>query len=174
MQCRGIGSHLEERGKTYIFSPVVAGTWGIFLKYGGDGPSKLVFVQQHQDSCLDVRDNLGLSSWLGRGIGMPLEVRWENLCPIPVATGILGFLLIFKRSQASSLFEALNSTCLSSCQSDVRPHVLIRQGPRAFSRVSTGDSDILSPCEMKDENAFKSLQGNSTFYQVRASCCPFY
>ena len=45
----------------------------------------------------------------------------------------------------------MNSTCLLSFQSYVRPHVVIRQGPRMFSRVSTGDSDIHSSCEMGGE-----------------------
>ena len=35
-------------------------------------------------------------------------------------------------SQASSPFEGLNSTCVSSCQRDVRPPVQMRWGPRAF------------------------------------------
>ena len=56
---------------------------------------------------------------------------------------ILGFLSVFNKSQASSPFEALNSACLSRCQRDVRPPVQMRRGPSAFSRVSTGDSDIL-------------------------------
>ena len=34
-------------------------------------------------------------------------------------------------------------------------------GPRAFSRVSTGDSDIPSSCTMKDEPAFKGNAGKS-------------
>ena len=67
--------------------------------------------------------------------------RWETQCPFSFGTGILGFLSIFK-SQASSPFEALNSVCLLSCQRDVRPSVQMRWGPRAFSRISTGDSDI--------------------------------
>ena len=73
---------------------------------------------------------------------MLLEVRWETKCPFLDATVILGFLSIFKKSQASSPFEALKSTCLSRYQMDVRPPVQMRRGPRAFSRVSTGDSDI--------------------------------
>ena len=81
---------------------------------------------------------------LGRGIGTPLEVRWKTQGPFPVAAGILGFLSIFKRSKASSPFEALNSACLSSCQRDVRPPVEMRQLTRAFSRVSTGYADIPS------------------------------
>ena len=40
-QCRGIGPHLLERGKSYGFSRVVAGTWRIFSSYSGDVHSKL-------------------------------------------------------------------------------------------------------------------------------------
>ena len=40
--------------------------------------------------------------------------------------------------------------------------------------VSTGDSDIPSSCNMKDEPAFKSLQGNPALFQVKASWCPFH
>ena len=47
---------------------------------------------------------------------------------------------------------------------DVRPTVEIRRGTRAFSRVSTGDSDIPSSCEMENEPAFKPLQGNPPFF----------
>ena len=68
-----------------------------------------------------------------------LEVSRATQCPFLVATVILGFLSIFRKSQASSTFEALNSACLSRCQRDVRPPVQMRQGFRAFSRVSTGD-----------------------------------
>ena len=60
-------------------------------------------------------------------------------------------------------FEALNSMFLSRCQRDVRPPVQMRWGPRAFSRVSTGDSDIPSYCDMKDEPAFKPMEGNPAF-----------
>ena len=104
---------------------------------------------------------------------MLLEVRWETKCPFLDATVILGFLSIFKKSQASSPFEALNSTCLSRCQMDVRPPVQTRRAPRAFSRVSTGDSDIPSSCEMKDEPAFNSLKGNPAFFPVSAYRGPF-
>ena len=91
-----------------------------------------------------------------------------------VATVILGFLSIFNKSQALSPFEDLNSACLLRCQRAVRPPVQMRRGPRAFSRVSTGDSDIPSSFEMKYEPAFKPLQGNPAFFQVRASRCPFH
>ena len=55
--------------------------------------------------------------------------------------------------QALSKFEAVNSTWLSSCQSHVRPIFERKWRPRAFSTVSTGDSDILSSCDMNDEHA---------------------
>ena len=90
-----------------------------------------------------------------------------------VATVILGFLSIFKKSQALSPVEALNLACLLRCQRDVMPPVQVMWKPRACSRVSTGDSDISSSCEMKDEPAFKPLQGNPAFFRVRASWCTF-
>ena len=64
----------------------------IFSSYGGNGPSKLVFVQQCQDSSLLTMDTSGISLRLGRAIGTLLEVRRETQCPFPVATGIFGFL----------------------------------------------------------------------------------
>ena len=63
---------------------------------------------------------------------------------------ILGFLSIFKKCKASSPFEALNSVCLSRCQSDVITPVE-KAETTAFSRVSTGDPDIASSCDMKHE-----------------------
>ena len=50
----------------------------------------------------------------------------------------------------------------------------MRRAPRAFSRVSAGDSYIASFCAMKDEPAFKPLQGIPTFFRVRASRYPLY
>ena len=92
MQCRGIGPHLATRGKSHFFSGVAVRTWCIFSRYGGDGPSNLVFVQRRQDPCLVTRDTSEISSRLGRAIGTLLEVRQETQGPFPVATGILGFL----------------------------------------------------------------------------------
>ena len=76
---------------------------------------------------------------------------------------ILGFLFIFKKSQASSPYETLNSVCLSRGQMDVMPVVQMRRTPTAFSRVSAGDSDMPSSCEKKDEPEFEPLQGNRVF-----------
>ena len=101
-------------------------------------------------------------------------MKQETQGPFPVANGILGFLSIFKMTQALSPFEALKSRCLSRCQRDVRPPVEMRQGTRAFSRVSTGDSDIPSSCEMKDVPAFRRLPENLAFFRVRESQCPFH
>ena len=66
-------------------------------------------------------------------------------------TVILGLLSIFKKSQASSPYEALNSVCLSRVERDVRPPVQIRWKPMAFSMLCTGDLDMPSSCEIKDE-----------------------
>ena len=101
---------------------------------------------------------------LGRKIQTLLEVSQEAKCPLLVGTVILVFLSIFRKSQASSPFEALNSVKLSKSQMDVRPSVLKRLRSMALSRVSTGDSDIPSSCEMKDEPTFKALQGKPAFF----------
>ena len=74
---------------------------------------------------------------------MPLDLRWETQGPFPVATGILEFLSIFKRSQASSPVEACHSAFLLRYQSGVNFPMEMRRGTRALSKFSTGDSDIV-------------------------------
>ena len=111
---------------------------------------------------------------LCRKIQTLLEVSWEAKRPLLVGTVILVLLSIFTKSQASSPFEALNSAHLSKSQMDVRPSVQNRLRTMAFSRVSTGDSDIPSSCEMKDEPAFKALQRRPGCFGVRASRGPLY
>ena len=93
-------------------SPVAAGTWGIFAIYSGDGHSKLHLVQRSQDTCIVMRAKSGFQTRLGRIIQTLLDVRWETKGPFLVSTEILGFLSIFKKSEASSAFETLNSTSL--------------------------------------------------------------
>ena len=92
-------------------------------------------------------------------------MRQETKPHFLVGTVILGFISIFKKSQASAPFEALNSVCLSRYQSDVIPPVQMRRRPMAFSRVSTGDSEIPSSCDRKHGPEFKPLQGNPAFFE---------
>ena len=120
-----------------------------------------------------MRNTSGFSSRLGRAIATSLDASRDTQGPFLVATGILGFLSIFKRSQAASPVEAWNFAYLSICQRDVRRPVKMRRGTWAFSVVCTVDSHIPSSWEMQDEPAFKSLQGNLALLQVRASRCPF-
>ena len=94
---------------------------------------------------------------LGRTIRMLLELRQETEVHFLLITLILGFLSIFKKSQASSPYVALNSVYLSRGQRDVRPPVQMRRIPMAFSSVSIGDSAMPSSCEMKEEPEFKRL-----------------
>ena len=56
----------------------------------------------------------------------------------------------------------------------MRLPVQMKLGPRAFPMDCTEDSDIPISCEMKDEPAFKPLQGNPTFFQVRESLYPLH
>ena len=111
---------------------------------------------------------------LGRKIQTLLEVSREAKRPLLFGRVIFVSLSIFPKSQASSPFEALNSAHLSKSQMDVRPSVQKWLRTVAFSRVSTGDSDILSSCELKDEPAFKALQGKPAFFSVRASRGPIH
>ena len=50
----------------------------------------------------------------------------------------------------------------------------MKLGPSAFSRDSTENSDIPISCEMKEEPAFNSLQGNPNFFRVRESRYPLH
>ena len=109
---QGIEAHLPAMGMSHGFTPVAAITWGIFWSYGGDEPSKFVFVQLWQNSCLVTRDARGIYKRLGRAIQTLLVVRQETKFLFLVSTVILVFLSIFNTSQALSSFEALNSACL--------------------------------------------------------------
>ena len=119
-------------------------------------------------------DTSGIYSRLGNIIRTLLEVRQETKAHFLVGRVILGFLSIFKKSQASSPFEALNSMCLSRYQSDVIPPIQMRRRTMAFSRVYTGDSDIPSSCEMKHKPEFKPLEGSPAFFCVSLSQDPFH
>ena len=93
---------------------------------------------------------------------MLLAVRQGPEVHFLVGTVIMGFLSIFKTSQASSPYEAMNSVasrgskgCEAPCRDEADTY--------AFPRVSTGNSDMPSSCEMKQEPKFKPLQGNPAF-----------
>ena len=92
------------------------------------------------------------------------EMWREAKHPLLIGTVIWVLLSIFKRGQASSRFKGLNSVHLTNCQRDVRRPVQKNWRTMAFSRVSTEDSDNASSCEMKDEPAFKTLQGNPALF----------
>ena len=47
-------------------------------------------------------------------------------------------------------------------------------GSRTFSRDCTEDLDITLSSEIKDEPAFKQLQGNPTFFRIKASRYPLH
>ena len=76
-------------------------------------------------------------------------MRREAKRPLLVGRVILVFVSIFTKGQASSHFEAMNSTHLSMCQKDVRPSVQKSWRTMAFSGASTGDSGIPSSCDIK-------------------------
>ena len=84
---------------------------------------------------------------------MLLEVKWESRSLFLFDTVILGLLNILKNCHASSKFEAVNSSWLFIFQRHVRTIFEIKWRPSSFSRFSTGDSDILSSCDMNDEHA---------------------
>ena len=123
-----------------------------------------MFFQRPQDCSLVKIDTSGVETRLGRTIRTLLEVRQETEVHFLFGTVILGLLSIFKKSQASSPYEAFNSVCLSSGHSEERPPVQMTRTPSAFSMVSTRDSDMSSSCEMKDELEFTALQGNRAFF----------
>ena len=85
-QCWEFAPHLTVTGKSNGFSRVVVGTSVIFLSYNVDGPSRLLFVKQHQDSCVVVRDTSRFSLRGGRAIVKHANVRRETQGPFPVAT----------------------------------------------------------------------------------------
>ena len=147
-------SSREEGKVSWVFSSC-GRNQGIFSSYGGDVHLKLEFVQWSQDTCLGMRDNSGMWTRRGRTIRTLLGIKWEFRSLFLFDTVILGYLTILKKWQASSTFEAVNSAWLSSCQRHVRHLFEMKWRPRAFCRVSTGDSDILSSCDMNDEHSWR-------------------
>ena len=90
-------------------------------------------------------DQASLSSF-HRDIGIPINIQEES---------------------GLGTFSSIELPRPIEVSKDVRPPFQMRLGPRDFSRDCTEDSVIPLSCEMKDEPAFKPLQGNLTFFQVR-------
>ena len=107
---------LELQWEPGVYSPIMV---GVAIK-------NFYLFQRCQDSCLVTMDTSGIKTRLGRTIRTCIKVRRETEGNFLVGTVIFGFLSIFKKSQASSPFEALSSGRLSMCQRDVRP--LSRRG----------------------------------------------
>ena len=76
----------------------------------------------------------------------------------------IGIPICFQKESGIVTFEALNPVCLSRYQSYVIPPIQMRWRTMAFSKVSTGDSDIPSSCELKHDSEFKPLQGSPAFF----------
>ena len=70
--------------------------------------------------------------------------------------------------------EALNSACLLGCQKEESPPAQMSLGLRAFSWCLQGIQTSLHLVEMKDDPAFKPVQGNPAFFQVSVSWCLFH
>ena len=104
--------------------------------------------------------------------GYILQLQWGSTVKARVCSATLGLLSRYE-GYLRNLLKAWHGHT-DAFRRGVRPPVQMRLGPRAFSWVSTGDSDIPSSGEMKGEPAFKPLQGNLAFFRVRASWCPFH
>ena len=82
----------------------------------------------------------------GRTTRTLLELKQETEFHFLVGIVILAFLSIVEKRLVSSPYETLNFVWLSRGQRDVRPILQTTQTPTAFSRVSTGDSNMPSSC----------------------------
>ena len=101
---------------------------------------------------------------------------WEagDQVSLPIWNSNFGIPINFQEEKRIVTFRSIELRVPLEVSRDVRPPVQMRQGPRNFSRVSTGYSYIPSCCEMKHEPAFKPLHGNPTFFQVSASWYPLH
>ena len=95
-----LGNWASSRGEGEVswFFSSCGGYVGIFSCYGGNGLSKLVLLQGHQDYCLVMMYTSGICLRLGRAIGMLFYVRQETQGHFAVAIMVLEFLSIFKES----------------------------------------------------------------------------
>ena len=86
----------------------------------------------------------------------------------------IGIPINFQQESGLGTFLSIELRVPLEVSRDVRPPVQMIRIPTAFPRVSIGDSDMPSSCEMKDEPAFKSLPGNPTFFRVREPRYPLH
>ena len=86
----------------------------------------------------------------------------------------IGIPINFEKESGLLTFSSIDIHEPLKVSRDVRPPVQMRRVIRVFSRVSTEDSDIPSCFEMKEEPAFKPLQGNPTLFLVRESWYPLH
>ena len=86
----------------------------------------------------------------------------------------IGIPINFQEESTLIIFWSLELHEPLEVSKDVRPPVLMKRGTRVSSRISTQNSDIPSSCQMKDEPAFKPLQGNPTLFLVRECRYPLH
>ena len=139
MQCRGIGPHLAASLKSHDFFWSCGGNLGYILELLRDDPSKPLFVQRRQDSCLLRRDTSGISLRLCRALPTLLEVRRETQGIFLVATVILGFLSIFKKVRHPHLLKHelrvpldVSKGCEASCPDEAGTEGFELGLPRGF------------------------------------------
>ena len=138
-----------------------------------DSSEPLVVCQGCEASFLVARDTLGYILSRGRGIKMPLELRWEIQSPVSFATGILGFVSIFKGNPSSSHVEAWKTSLFSSWKWGVSPHVNLRRGSWAFSRTTTGSQTSHSVVSGNSEFHSSHFHGTSPSVELRETMMSF-
>ena len=90
-------------------------------------------------------------------------ISWHSYIGIPIN---------FHEESGIVTFWSTELSTPPKSQIEVRPSVQKTLRTMAFSRFSTGESDIPSSCEMKDEPASKALQWKTALFWVRASRGP--
>ena len=75
------------KGEVSWFFSSCSGTWDIFSRDGGDGPSKVVCVQQHQDYSLPARHRFEFSWKHGSAIGSLVKGSWRPKVPFYLPQG---------------------------------------------------------------------------------------
>ena len=152
-----------EVGVSRIFSSCCGNLWYILeLRRGWLFKTRVCSVTSGLLSTYEGNLRNHHESWQGNTDVSRVDLGDQG--PLSHCHSDIGIPINFQKRKAPSPFETLNSMCLTSCQTDVRPPVQMRRGSWAFSWVPTGDSNIPTPGEMKNKLAFKPLQGNLAFF----------